>query len=486
VRFSFHSLPSLPRLAWAARVRADDPIVPVLHGSCVETGDDWFVEGAWDAPFAAGDFDRSTVLTGSGGRTTDAGVLFATPANLYERLQSVRVGPDLFVSNSLAFLLALSGDRLDPDHRHYYLDLLDFYRVGIATKEKRLRLAGGRAVSLHDCCNLLVAPDGGTTRVEKAWGTPPASYDDYAALLERTIRLVMANASDTARRLRYRPLAMISQGYDTTAVAAVARRLGCGEAVTFLRSDSRGEYADDSGEAIARRLGYALTSYERNDFARMTSFRAEEFYLEPWGVDRNMAVMEAQLAGALLLSGRSGETVWSRGLPGHWGLPDLQHPIEQTPGCALGEFRLRVGFQHFAPATIAAFHAPVIHAWNDAPALRPWSVGGSYDKPIARRLAEDGGVPRELFGQVKKGGPERVAEPRQRLPRWLGRRLQHPRNRARIRRWLGNRLHPRWKQGSFEVQAGAERMSERYRQAVARDAPAALPAAGRAPAPPRL
>ncbi len=469
MRFEFLPIPTLPRLAWAACVRARDPVVRVLHGPCVEVRGDSFVEGAWDAPFAAGDFDRSAVLAGSGGRVTPTGVLFATPANMYERLQAVRAGDALFVSNSLAFLLALSGDRLDPDHPHYYLDLLDFYRGGIGVKEKRLRLAGDRAAELHDCCNLEVASDLRVTRVEKPWGAPPASCDAYVSLLEHTLGRVIENAGDSGRRWRYRPRVTVSQGYDSTAVAALARRAGCREAVTFLRSDSRDGYVDDSGEGIARALGLAVTTYERNDHETMSEFRAEEFYLEPWGVDRNMAVMERQLAGSLLLSGRSGESVWTRGHPERWGLADLRLPIELTPGCALGEFRLRTGFLHFAPATIAAIHAPVIHPWNATPEMRPWSIGGGYDKPIARRIAEEAGVPRHLFGQVKKGGPQRPAVPdatlgRLRLEERVARR---PLLREFLRRRFGNRFHPRWKEGSFDVQKGIARMVDRYRQAIA-------------------
>jgi hypothetical protein len=33
--------------------------------------------------------------------------------------------------------------------------------------------------------------------------------------------------------------------------------------------------------------------------------------------------------------------------------------------------------------------------------MRQWSIGGEYDRPIARRLAEEAGVPRHLFGQTK-------------------------------------------------------------------------------------
>lgn len=466
MRFEFLPIPTLPRLAWAACLQAGNPIARVLHGPWVEAREDAFVEGAWDAPFTAWDFERSAVLAGSGGRVTPTGIRFATPANMFERLQSVSAGDRLFVSNSLAFLLALSGDRLDPDHPHYYLDLLEFDRRGIGMKEKRLRLAGGGSVELHDCCNLEVAPDLRVTRVEKPWGAPPAGYDAYVSLLERTLERVIENAGDSGRRWRYRPLAMISQGYDSTAVAALAARVGCREAVTFLRSGGRRGYVEDSGETIARTLGLAVTSYERNDHVAMPEFREEEFYLEPWGVDRTMVVMERQLAGSLLLSGRSGELVWARGQPTRAGLPHLERPMEKLSGCALGEFRLRTGFLHFPPATIAAIHAPVIHPWNASLEMQSWSIGGPYDKPIARRIAEEAGVPRHLFGQAKKGGPQ-VRPPDRILGRFKRRTARWPWFRAFIRRRFANRFHPRWKAGSFDVQKGVERMVERYLQALA-------------------
>jgi hypothetical protein len=470
VRFEFRAIPDLPRLAWAARVRRDDTVVTVFHGPWVETWDDGFVEGAWDGPFTAGRIDRSGVLAGSGGQLVPGGVRFATPTNMYERLQSVRTVDALFVSNSLAFLLSLSGDRLDPGYSRYYLDLLAFYRTGIRRKRKRLRLDGGRAVDLHDCCNLDVARDLAVTRVEKPWGPPPVGVDDYLALLERTLREVVENAGDARRLHAYRALAMISQGYDSTAVAALARRVvRCGEAVTFLRSNSPEGYVDDSGLEIARDLGYVVATYERNDHAAAPGFRAEEFYLEPWGVDRHMVVMEERLVGALLLSGRSGETVWTRGRPRRWGLPDLQHALDATPGCALGEYRLRTGFLHFPLATVAAIHAPTIHPWNASPEMAPWSIGGRYDKPIARRIVEAAGVPRERFGQLKKGGQER--EPpdpalRARVLRWLAHVTRLPRRREWFPRGIGDRLHPRWREGSFDVQHGVERMVQRYRRAM--------------------
>jgi hypothetical protein len=472
VRFEFRPIAALPRLAWAARVRAGDEVVTVLHGPWVETWDEGFVEGAWDAPFGLGHVDRSTVLAGSGGRLVPGGVRFATPANMYERLQSVRVDDTLYVANSLALLLALSGDRLAPAYPHYYLDLLAYYRWGIRTKEKRLRLDGGGWADLHDCCNVDVASDLRIARREKPWAGPPEDCVAYLGLLDRTLRRVIENAADSRRQWPYRPVAMISQGYDSTAVAALARRAGCREAVTFLRSQGPAGYVDDSGDRIAQTLGYHVAAYERNDHVAVPDFREEEFYLEPWGVDRNMAVMADRLPGALLLSGRSGESVWQRGTPSQWGLPDLQHPIDITPGCALGEFRLRIGFLHFAPATTAAIHARRIHAWNASPAMAPWSVGGAYDKPLARRIAEEAGVPRHLFGMVKKGGPEETSRDRSLFDKaraWLAHVSRVPRRRGPLPRAIGDRLHPRWRLGSFEIQRGVARMIERYQAAIGSD-----------------
>lgn len=33
--------------------------------------------------------------------------------------------------------------------------------------------------------------------------------------------------------------------------------------------------------------------------------------------------------------------------------------------------------------------------------MRPWSVGGSYDRPLPRRIAEESGLPRDRFGVRK-------------------------------------------------------------------------------------
>ncbi|MCW5979276.1 MAG: hypothetical protein KIT09_14470 [Bryobacteraceae bacterium] len=462
----FQLEPRLPRLAWAAALRQGTGVVRIIHGPWVETREGGFFEGAWNGPFEEGHFDRAEVFAGSGGRLQNREIVFAGPNHIYEQLLSVRAGDRLFVSNSLAFLLTISGERLDPEYPRYYLDLLDFHRAGIRVKQKRLRLLGSRSVELHDCCNLRVRRDLTASRLEKPLGPPPRDFGDYISFLDATVARVFANAHHPERKRAYRPVTMVSQGYDSTAVSALAARAGCREAVTFHRSNSRKGYIDDNGSALAASLGLRVTEYERTDFRSLPRDRHDEFYIEPWGGDRVLLLMERQLEGALLLTGRFGDNLWHRGgrprwgIPGANGLPDLQHPADSLmSGSSLGEFRLRTGFVHFPPAAARGLHAPAIHAIADSVAMRPWSVGGSYDKPVARRIAEEAGVPRRLFGQFKRGGPAHTTPPLRGLCEW-------PPLKILALRLFGNRFHPAWRAGSFGVQRGVERTIERYLEAM--------------------
>jgi hypothetical protein len=66
------------------------------------------------------------------------------------------------------------------------------------------------------------------------------------------------------------------------------------------------------------------------------------------------------------------------------------------------EFRLRTGFVHLPPAFYGWRHHNDLIRISRSPELAPWSLGTSYDRPIARRLVEEAGVPRELFGMKKR------------------------------------------------------------------------------------
>jgi hypothetical protein len=65
-------------------------------------------------------------------------------------------------------------------------------------------------------------------------------------------------------------------------------------------------------------------------------------------------------------------------------------------GHALGEFRLQAGFLHYPAPYVSGLHGPAIFQITHSPEMMPWRLGtGYYDRPIARRIAEEAGVPRE-------------------------------------------------------------------------------------------
>jgi len=98
--------------------------------------------------------------------------------------------------------------------------------------------------------------------------------------------------------------------------------------------------------------------------------------------------------------GSGGDTIWS-----HKHLP-FSNNLTKTWARGIAsisqlEFRLRVGFQSFSPVYIGARHNDAIQKIQTSEEMKPWSIGGSYDRPIPRRIAELAGVPREQFG-IKK------------------------------------------------------------------------------------
>ena len=104
------------------------------------------------------------------------------------------------------------------------------------------------------------------------------------------------------------------------------------------------------------------------------------------------------LPGRLLFTGYHGDRVWSIA-PGYVS----DHIVRGDPsGGSLLEFRLSTGFQHLPLPFAGCLNQTDVFAIATSPEMASWSVGGNYDRPIPRRVAETAGVPRHLFGQHKR------------------------------------------------------------------------------------
>lgn len=387
------------------------------HGGGVETRREGFVEGAWDGDFDAFDFDRAKTLAGTGGRLRGDTMVFAAPFHPMERLFLLREPGQVWVSNSLVFLLAETGNQLDIRYPNYFFDLLAMVRGGIAAPAARLDTAGGREVELYPCCNLELDSELNVRRADKPTGTPPADYAEYFDQLLSTTRALAENATAPRRTAKYRLVAGCSSGYDSTAAAAIASLAGCKEGVTFVHSTevSANGFAgaaaaegDDSGAASLRALGMSVTEYARGDVTGIPGHPRAEFFLSPIAsTDASTRLMEEQLKGSMFVSGRNGERYWT--LSKACSRANFREAEDcHLSGHALGEFRLRAGFVNLPIPYIGALHGPAIYRITHSAEMLPWTLGRDYDKPIARRIAEEAGVGRELFGQKKRGGGPKI------------------------------------------------------------------------------
>jgi hypothetical protein len=404
--FRFHPNPTLPRLAWCAKVARGADAVVVEHGAWVETGKTFFVEGAWTGPFEEPRLDDAEIVLGSGGTLREGGVAFTPTTHTLERLYSHECDAAVLVSNSLPYLLEACQAKLDLFDWSYERRLMTFLR-GFRRAAKRLRLAGNAGVGLHYHDTVRIGPD-----LEYATRQPPsaprfAAYGDYVGYLGRTLEALHRNATARDRAVTYAPLTTISSGYDSPACAVLAKRLGCVRAVTF--TEARADFnerplktLDDSGEHIANVLGLEVARFSRRAYLAADDYPEAMFIATGGGGDDViMSVLRGELERTMFFTGMLGDTLWSTG---DTQSPELseQYRFRYPAGGSLQEFRLRTGFIH-VPVPLLGFtrHADVRRI-SSSLEMRPWRVGGDYDRPITRRLVEEAGVPRRSYAREKR------------------------------------------------------------------------------------
>jgi hypothetical protein len=401
MRLRFEPRPELPVLAWCARVEPGAGEVRVLHGAGVDTRADGFVEGPWNGSFEAFDFLDATVHCGTGGRTRGDRMRFAGSSDRQAPIYSVAVPGALFVSNSATFALVAAGEEPDPLHPFYNYDVIAIWRAGLHCPDGRLPLRSGRTLGIHLLAILEVDGRGRVSFSERPRGPAPADYRSYRELLRGAVEDVFRNAAAPGRALRLEPLATISRGYDSTAAAVLAGEAGCREAMTFL-DPRRPDPHDDSGAETARRLGMACSEHDRWAYLAGdgSAERETSFLAYPTGAAWHST--QDRLRGSLLVTGSFGEMIWDelRSV----AVSEFAMSFARWPGVfGRMDLRLRVGYAIFALPYVAGIHTRAIHGITLSPEMAPWRLGGSYDRPIPRRIAEEAGLPRESFGMEKLG-----------------------------------------------------------------------------------
>ncbi len=418
MNMTFSVSTQLPKLAWLGRVHKVEAQVEFLHGEHVEHTDSFLVEGAWNGDFADGDFGNSSCAFCTGAIARKDSILFVTPACTTDCLYWHQTDSVVTVSNSLPLLLAEIGDELDPKFRRYN-KINDSIKEGIFQYSKVIPTVQG-SVNRLIYQNLRVTPES-VIVVDKPKTPSFSCFQEYHDYLLNNYAEIVTNARDPLRSHPLKIYSTQSRGYDSTAVNALAKEYGIDKVFTvstskgggaYVLQDRKGEMNDD-GTEICKRLGLKVAPVDRREFEH--GFMEE--YLFHSAIDSNedanfLSITRQVSSPCLLLTGTLGE-LW---------YPESRLKEHSTPvddglgrwdlGChGLSEIRLNAGFIQLPVPFIGARSKADIVRITESKEMDPWRIRTDYDRPIPRRIAEQAGVPRELFGQRKMASVAKFPNP---------------------------------------------------------------------------
>lgn len=410
MKFSYLPSPHLPPLAWVAVASPETSTISVTHGRFVETHPHFFVEGAWAGDFEAGRLQDSDTVFGSGGCLTDGSVTFASCTATTDFLYHSDSLDPFCVSNSLPLLLALLDDELQiagKDYSRINMSILD----GIHQYQPSIPTRKGHVIRVMHR-NVRFGTDG-ITLADKQLPPEFKQFEDYRDFMQGRIGELFSNARHPARKNPMKIFSTQSRGYDSTAVNALAAPFGIDDIFTSPESKEKKSFYNgkvsqtpsDDGTAICTTLGLPCTQIDRRSFEKK-ALSAEEYY---WaGLDNNADLNLHEITAyvsqpTLLLTGNLGEVWYTSEAIGKARLPTFNDELIRwdQAGHGLGEVRLTAGMVQVAVPFIGARNRKDILKITDDSSMDEYRLGGNYDRPIPRRIAEEAGVPREMFGQIK-------------------------------------------------------------------------------------
>jgi hypothetical protein len=354
------------------------------------------VEAVWAGDFSAGGFDEADIVVGTGIRIRDSNVIFVSSSDTLNRLHHFRDIDTLYVSNSLPALMALAESALLDGYD--YAAAMETIKNGLMDYVHEIPSTRG-PIHLTYFHNLIVS-ESHLSRAARPSSAPDftdlAIYRDY---LFASARSLGENARAPERRHGMTLLASVSSGYDSLAAAVLAREAGARDAVTIGRARRTPAHMfnlNDSGAPAARQLGLSCEVYSR----RRKNYPFEDALWASMGNvgDINLALFNYPSKLCLLFTGFIGDVVWDK---------EEAHQIEflkrkDTSGARFSECRLELGVFNCSPAFWGCQKADQICALSKRSEMRPWTLGTDYDRPIPRRLAEEAGITRDLFGNKKR------------------------------------------------------------------------------------
>lgn len=313
-----------------------------------------------------------------------------------------RGGGGVLVSNSLHFLCAYADYHIDPQYLNYETDFntilfgIDDYKKEVYVLDSLNRQADVRVYYYR---NIEIDNENHVRITKKHKVKPFSCFDDYYGRLCSAISGMISNATDPSRKVQYESVTTISKGYDAPCCAAIAHKYGCDIAVTF---SATGKYVEDSGVEIAKVLGFkkiverdANAYMERHDISEAQQICSGEL-----GSDMCFITFDEDFKNRIVFTGDRGDSIWARENP---ICNDTYRFSDMLSHLGNVERKLWIGYISVPMPLYGASTWTSIQMISQSEEMMSWSLDSDYDRPIPRRIVEEAGVSRKMFG-IKKHG----------------------------------------------------------------------------------
>ena len=389
----------LPRMAWFVELRHDSSPKYLEHGNSVILTDEFVFEGTFNGDFSGQGISNSNVCLGSGFVQELDGTLFITPTHTLEGLFLVRNQQRKFVTNSNVIAYHLAG--ITASH----LAVKTGWRIkyGIGQVPQQIEKTKDAEIEKISFFNFRITTDG-LVLIEKANDPTFSNFTQYFDYLVETGKKLQSNIRELSDE-KWTLMSTVSTGFDSVACLALAKTIGCKRAVTL--QNGRGN-VNDNGSPIAQSIGIECTEYVRPFSEQASTSRialtyddlsdcAEFVAAGTLAEDVCYLPFEASIANTILLTGFQADKLWGRKFT-----PSSSLERGDISGSSMGEFRLRVGFIHWPVPYIGCRSNKDLLEITFSDELAEYRDESNYNKPIAIKMAESVGIPRELYGLRKK------------------------------------------------------------------------------------
>ena len=394
----------LPKLSWLLTITKDENTL--LCGSSVNVNDNMIYEGSiYFSNKEKNYFSLSNLHFGSGVfEHQDKQITIFTPSHVFDYVWIIKnnVKNEIYVSNSIFFCLS----KINADVNLLINSPFQNLFKGIGKFDRLIKKTNEYEIYGCSLCQVYIK----NLQIKFAdmiYQNHFNNFEEYHAYLKDVIQQCYDNFnSDKA-------IVYLSKGYDSVCCATLVSEMpGIENKIALCKIfDKHG--LDDSGVEIAQTLkmqtivipeterDFELVAYQNTDvkykavlFSEKDNDRLLDF-CSFWDYphDESLYCENVDYNNSIVLIGVHGDVIWDfKGAI----CDDFERLSHDLGGASLTEYRLKKGFCYLPlPAIASVLHSDLVKICNSEE-MKPYIVGGNYDRPIPRRIAED-------YGKIQRG-----------------------------------------------------------------------------------